>query len=190
MLNNLDMLERSTQLLVQTAGLVDDAMLLAPTPCGEWNVTELLDHVTGGNRFTLTILDGVTADEALQLAHASFTDQHDPVRAVIESAAAQLDAFTKPGRLAGTFHHAVGDLAGDDVLRLRIHDVCMHIWDLLQVVRPDAPLDGEYVAWAVDELAKPDSLTVQHMAVHVAAPKNETEVLAAFGRRGTEHLDN
>jgi uncharacterized protein (TIGR03086 family) len=191
MTTDLDMLARATEMMTEAASFVEPGSLTLPTPCDGWDVAELLDHVTGGNRFTVQILQGHTADDALVATIASFDSDKSPSDALAESAAAQLRACKADGVLAGTFHHVVGDLTGEQVLRLRVHDVCIHVWDLLQAVNPKKGLDPVYVRWAIDELAKPDSLTAQHMATSYPNPGTSYELLLAFGRRRTsaaEHL--
>ena len=191
MTTDLDMLARATEMMTEAASFIEPESLVLPTPCDGWDVAELLDHVTGGNRFTVQILQGHTADYALAAAIASFDSDGSPSDALVESAADQLRTCVADGVLAGTFHHVVGDLAGEQVLRLRVHDVCIHVWDLLQAVNPKKGLDPVYVRWAIDELAKPDSLTAQHMAKGYPNPGKPYELLLAFGRRRTsaaEHL--
>lgn len=182
--NDLDMLQHSYDTLAEAMTFVEPDALSSATPCDDWSVSDLLDHVTGGNRFTVNILSGMAADEALDRARWSFGDDHDPVAAVDSSSHRQLDAFGRHGALDGTYHHVVGDLRGDQVLRLRLHDVAIHTWDLLQAVHPNA-LDPVYVRWAIEELSQPDSLTAKHIATAVVHPTNSHELLRAFGRDRT-----
>jgi hypothetical protein len=97
--------------------------------------------------------------------------------------AAQLRACKADGVLTGTFHQVSSDLTGEHVLCLRIHDVRIHVWDLLQAVKPKKGLDPVQVRWAVDELAKSVSLTAQYMATGYPNPGKSYELLLAFGRR-------
>lgn len=191
MTSDLDMLRRVTEWLSQAAVFVDHSTLTWDTPCADWNVEALLDHVTGGNRFTVNILSGLSADDALAAVHASFASEaqtgvDQPQVAAVDSARTQLQAFQANGALSGTYDHVVGTLTGEQILRLRIHDMAIHIWDLLQAVNPKKGLDPVYVRWAIQELAKPDSLTAQHIATGYDKPSKSYELLLAFGRRRRE----
>ena len=191
MRTDLDMLDRAIELFAGAVAFVHDDMLGAQTPCDDWDVAALLDHVTGGNRFTCNVLQGQTADAAIEAVRASFALDDDPRAAVVTSASAQRDAFAQPGVVAASFHHVAGELTGAQMLQLRIHDVNVHRWDLLQAVNPKKGLDPVYVRWAIDELARPDSLAARHMATGYRNPGKSYELLLAFGRRRSrpsEHL--
>lgn len=180
---DLDMLQRSNDWLIEAVGFADQTSLDHPTPCADWDVAELLDHITGGNRFSVNILAGMSADDALRVTRESFAPDHNPLARVIESAEAQLLVFSGEGVLQGSYDHVAGVLTGRQVLRLRIHDVCIHIWDLLQAVNPKKGLDPVYVRWARDELSRSDSLAARHMATRFSQPTKPSELLLAFGRR-------
>lgn len=167
---------------VATAGAADGDPLSLPTPCPEWDVRALLDHVTGGNRFTVDVLAGHDGQQALDRAMASFDDEHVPLDAIGESCNRQLDAFNRPGVLEGTYQHLFGELSGDQVLRLRLHDLGMHLWDLQQALGSTTPMDSTYAGWAIAELADPESLTAQTFATGASRPATSADLLVAFGR--------
>ena len=146
------------------------------------NVADLLDHVTGGNRFTVAILSGMTAADAREAAHTSFTGEHDPVEAVLESTRRQFDSFALPTALDQTYDHVAGKLSGITILRIRLHDVMVHLWDLEQALQPGAPLHPGYARWAIADLSKPDSPAARHLATEVKNPKTAADLLTAFGR--------
>ncbi len=93
----MDTLRRATDeycsrlLAVQTA-----SQWASPTPCDEWTVRDVADHILGGNRFTVLILGGLAPDAAMDhVTHGDYAD--DPSQAFEESATAQLSAFGRPG---------------------------------------------------------------------------------------------
>ena len=56
----------------------------APTPCEEWTVRDIADHITGGNRFAVLILGGASVDDAMrQVRSGNFSD--DPMTAFHDS---------------------------------------------------------------------------------------------------------
>lgn len=179
-----EVLDRCAERLIDTLDSVDVNDLERPTPCTDWNVQELLEHVAGGNWFTLALLGGASSADALVTARSAFGSA-DLLDAVRESASEQSAAFASSD-MDAHYDHVRGSLIGHDVLRLRIHDVAIHTWDLLQAVNPKKGLDPVYVRWAVDELARPGSITAQYAATGFARPRKPYELLLAFGRRRTQ----
>jgi uncharacterized protein (TIGR03083 family) len=57
--------------LTELFGSVDEVDWDRPTPCAEWTLRDLTEHVTGGNRFTIRILAGDNSEEAMVLATRS-----------------------------------------------------------------------------------------------------------------------
>jgi uncharacterized protein (TIGR03086 family) len=156
-----------------------------PTPCTEWNLEQLVDHVIGGNRFTIRVLAGESAEAAMAETVKSFNERHEPRTAALESIRAQLLAFGEPGVLDRMCHHVVGELTGREVLRIRLHELIIHTWDIGEAVNPPASIRDEYAAWSFAEIANPASNTAELFALDGAAlegERSERALLAAFGR--------
>ena len=189
-LGDLTVLAQVTELFEQLCATVHDDQWSLPSPCTEWNLDQIVDHVTGGNRFTVSILDGESADEALQNTIGSFDPSHRVAEAAISSSRALIEAFSSLGALDRTCHHVIGEVPGRIVLRLRLHDIIIHTWDIAQTLKPPANLPNELVSWALADLSDPDSLAVQHFALDTSGPRDAREqeqspqavLLSAFGR--------
>lgn len=166
-------------------GLDEDDFSL-PTPCTEWDVGQLTDHVLGGNWFTINILNGATAEEAMAAAMKMFTADLDRAEAFASSSRAQCELFAEPAILERQFSHVVGDLSGANVLTLRIHELIIHGWDLSHAVAPPATIAADLVSWALEELAAPNSLMARHFKVDRTALDRPTDplqrLLSSFGR--------
>ena len=119
---------------------IHDQEWSVPTPCTDWDLDQLVDHVTGGNRFTIRILAGESADAAMAETVKSFNERHEPRAAAIESIRAQLLAFGEPGLLDRMCHHVVGELTGREVLRIRLHELIIHTWDIGEAVNSPASI--------------------------------------------------
>jgi uncharacterized protein (TIGR03086 family) len=151
-----------------------------PTPCADWTVRDLVDHVVGGHVFTREILDGATAAEAMETAVAAVSvPDVGPVQR--QASAEQSVSFARPGALERSCDHVIGTIAGHDVLRLRVHEIAIHGWDLDVALGGQGTIPDQLVSWSLAELARPDSQT----AAHVGTPSAETltGLLGAFGRR-------
>jgi uncharacterized protein (TIGR03086 family) len=131
------------------AGVPDDRWE-APTPCADWSVRQLVNHVVGGNRLFARVLSGQPLPPVEQLGRRAGEDQlgDDPVAAWRGSAEAMLAAFRGPGVLERTHTVPAGTLPGPAVLHLRIVETLVHGWDLARAT-------GQQPAFP-DELAEPE----------------------------------
>jgi uncharacterized protein (TIGR03086 family) len=98
----------------------------APTPCIEWDVRRLLEHVIGLNRVFTALL--LYAPPPLRGApeHAA----EDPAAAYRDTSAALVSAFGQPGILEREFQGPLGAASGADRLHIRLYDLLAHGWDL------------------------------------------------------------
>lgn len=176
----------SGELSAALRSITDDQWSLA-TPCTDWDLTALVDHVTGGNWFTRWIFGGISADEAMTRTMEQFSGGSATSEQATSSVADQLTVFTRPGVLGNTWNHVVGDLTGCQVLRLRLHDLIVHTWDIGQTVDAPAVLPNDLVNWGIEELADEASLTAKHFQLE-SIPASEagenaaTIYLRRFGR--------
>lgn len=117
-----------------------------PTPCTEWNVQQLVNHMTRGNLSYVRLLDGGDAAEFLLLREADALGT-DPVRAYEDSVSALSAAFGRAGALRRVLDYPLGPVTGRQALAVRITDSVIHTWDLAQAVGVDDTLDRGLVAW-------------------------------------------
>jgi uncharacterized protein (TIGR03086 family) len=187
-LDDLAVLAKISAEFARLCASVRDEQWSLPTPCTEWNLGQLVDHVTGGNRFTIRILDGERADAAMAETVKSFGEGHESRAGALESIEAQRVAFDQPGVLDRVCDHVVGRLTGRGVLRIRLHELIIHTWDIAEALEPPASIHDEFVAWSLAEIAGSESNTVERFALDVAAlegRQSQQSLLAAFGRRST-----
>ena len=113
-----------------------------PSTCDEWTIKDLADHVLGGNRYAVALLDGLDADQAFTFALEGGFDG-DPVDRFHESAQRQLDAFLAPGALERTVQHPAGVIPATQYFAFRLGDLVLHGWDLARSTGGDESLDDE-----------------------------------------------
>jgi len=113
----------------------------APTPCPDWDVRELVNHVIGEERWTVPLMSGRTiADVGHSLDGDLLGD--DPLRAVTEAArAAQVAGELRPN----VVHLSYGDENPAEYLRQLSADHLIHAWDLAVAIGADAPMDADLV---------------------------------------------
>lgn len=115
-----------------------------PTPCPEWDVRALVDHVVRSNIAAVQMLDGVALAELakLDLARPDFDVLgSDALAAWRRSDAAAVEAFARPGALDAVVHHPSGDMPGHRFAVMRFTDNLLHGWDLARAIGADATLD-------------------------------------------------
>lgn len=106
------------------AGVRDDQWS-DPTPCTEWSVRDLVNHLVGMNLVFSALLTGETPPE-----RGSDRLGDDPVGVYRTSGSALVTAFERSGVLERTFHSPLGDATGQDRLQIRLYDLLAHGWDL------------------------------------------------------------
>jgi uncharacterized protein (TIGR03086 family) len=129
----LDLLSRAGDGFAGRLSIVQPDQWTAATPCTEWDVRALVNHVVGANRRYTMLLHGATAGEV----DATRTVDHlgvDPVSSFVTTAAELAAAFREPGALARTAHHPAGERTGAQLLEMRVLDVAVHTWDLARAI--------------------------------------------------------
>jgi uncharacterized protein (TIGR03086 family) len=124
-------------------GGVAAAQWTAPTPCPEWDVRQLVNHLVAGNLAVAALVgDQAPPDRS--------ADQlgDDPGSAYRASAAALQAAFAQPGALERTFGSPYGPAPGSMLVHLRITELLVHGWDLARATGqppglPDALAQNE-----------------------------------------------
>jgi len=151
----------------------------APTPCPDWTVRRLVDHLIGMNRVFAALL----SDEPPPQPAADHIDD-DPVGAYRDSAAMLQSAFEQPGVLERTYRGPLGAATGAERLQIRLYDLLAHGWDLAQATRQPVELPDDvaeqslaFVRIQLTEKARPGRFgPAQMVADHASA----IERLVAF----------
>jgi uncharacterized protein (TIGR03086 family) len=124
-----------------------------PTPCDDWTVRDLIDHVMAGDIFATRVLAGATIEEAVDGLSGVDLVGIDPLPAFRRGATAVAAAFARPGALESIVHHPIGDITGATFLEFRITDYVGHAWDLARAAGQDEHLDTDLVAWLGDAVS-------------------------------------
>ncbi|WP_246258265.1 TIGR03086 family metal-binding protein [Amycolatopsis anabasis] len=122
-----------------------------PTPCTEWNVRQLVNHMARGNLSYLHLLRGGTSADFLRLRDADALGA-DPLAAYTRSARECAEAFAEPGALGRVLDYPLGRVPGYQALAVRTTDSAIHTWDLARATGDDDTLDAGLVAWIDDHL--------------------------------------
>lgn len=116
----------------------------APTPCTDWNVHDLVNHLVGMNLVFATLLSDQTPPKRGVDRLGS-----DPLGAYHDSSGAVQQAFEQPGVLKRAYHGPLGSATGAERLQIRIYDLLAHGWDLAQATGQPADLPQDLAEQAL-----------------------------------------
>jgi uncharacterized protein (TIGR03086 family) len=156
------------------------------TPCGEWDVHDLVDHLVAEDRWTPHLLRGETlAQVGDRYDHGVLGD--DPVASAEEAGVRARAAVAEPGSIRGSVHASVGQLPAEEYVGQLFADHVIHGWDLARATGQDDAIDPELldalVTWFADREDGYREAGVIGPPVEVGADADEqTRLLAAFGR--------
>lgn len=117
-----------------------------PTPCAEWNVRQLVNHMTRGNISYVRLLAGGSSAAFVRLRDADALGA-DPVAAYRRSVADCTDAFAGHGALRQVLDYPLGRVTGAQALAVRTADSVIHTWDLARAIGAGDRLEPGLVAW-------------------------------------------
>ncbi|HET9876603.1 MAG TPA: TIGR03086 family metal-binding protein [Mycobacterium sp.] len=122
----------------------------APTPCSEWTVGDLIEHVLGGNE---------------RVGQWAGDHEQPPVRpddlaeAHRAGASAAQEVFARPDGMTALFELPFGQVPGSVFIGMRSTDVLTHAWDLATATGQPTDLDPELATQllaAARERVQPD----------------------------------
>lgn len=162
---------------------ISESQWSAPTPCTDWDVRRLVDHIVGMN----LVFSAMLTDHPLP-ERGSDTLGEDPPRSYRTSSNALLRDFAQPGVLDRVYRSPMGSATGVQRLQIRLYDLLTHGWDLSQAigrhleVRNNVALSSlEFARGQVSEAARPGRFDREQP---VAENAPALDRLAAFlGRR-------
>lgn len=116
----------------------------APTPCTEWNVRDLVNHLVGTNLVLVAMFEESPVPE-----RGADRLGGDPAGAYRRSAAALQAAAARPGVLERIQRTPLGTATGAERLQWRIADLLTHGWDLIQATGVAAELPDDLIEQAL-----------------------------------------
>jgi uncharacterized protein (TIGR03086 family) len=142
---------RASDGYVRRAREVSAAQWSAATPCSEWDVRTLVNHVAGEYLWVPELMAGKTISEVGSRLDADLLGD-DPVEALMSAARGAQAAADMPDSLTRVVHLSFGDVPGAEYLRQMAIDSVIHAWDLARAIGADETLDPELVDFAFEEL--------------------------------------
>ena len=163
----------------------------APTPCTDWDVRQLLNHVANGNMVFAGVADGTRRSGPVSPEERAVDRLGDDPAAGFRATGARMhNAFLTPGFLDGTVDTPMlGEQPGATVVHMRINELLIHGWDLARAIGQPADLpedlaEGALALWQTRLAGRPrDGMPFGHPEP-VADDAPAIDRLAAFlGRK-------
>jgi uncharacterized protein (TIGR03086 family) len=181
-----DLYQRAMAAFGERVHAVRDDQWSGPTPCSEWGVRALVNHLVSENRWAPPLFEGRTIAEVGDRFEGDLLGE-DPKAAWDDSAREAVAAVREDGALDRTVHLSFGDLRGREYAMQLFADTLVHGWDLARAIGADERLDPELIeactAWFVN-------VEDIYRSAGAVGPKPEvpadadpqTRLLAMFGR--------
>ena len=157
-----------------------------PTPCADYDVRTLVNHIVSGNFWVAPLVGGSSiADVGDKLDGDVLGD--DPLTTYEQSAGEADAAFSAPGAMEASVAVSYGPVPGAVYAGHRFLDVLIHGWDLAKATKQDTKLDDGLVeaCWEVvtpqAELLKGSGMFGGDVEVPPDADP-QTRLLALLGR--------
>lgn len=157
------------------------------TPCTEWDVRALVNHVVTEQLWAPLLLDGATIEDVGDRFDGDQLGE-DPVQTWASAAAAAQEAFAAPGALRRFVELSSGRRPAEGYCQEMTLDLAVHAWDLARAIgvdeRIDEPLVGHLLTFV--EPQREQLATTGLFAPPVAVGDDtdaQTRLLALLGRR-------
>jgi uncharacterized protein (TIGR03086 family) len=165
---------------------VPDGRWSAPTPCAEWNVRAVVNHVVGEHLWAGPLLEGRTVAEVGDAFEGDLLGA-DPCAAWHHASGLAHTAMAADGALTGTVHLSYGDESAVGYCEQMTFDALIHAWDVAKGAGLDARLPAGLVdwahAWVVPMLAPMQAAGLFAASLEVGPDADaQTRLLARLGR--------
>ncbi|PWN01561.1 TIGR03086 family protein [Nocardioides silvaticus] len=163
---------------------VGDGQWGDPTPCADWNVRELVNHVTGEDLWAGPLLEGRTIEEVGDTFDGDLLGDA-PLETARSAADAGVDAVTRLLPQRETVHLSYGEERSEEYVRQLSADHLVHGWDLAAATGGEVRMDPDVVAEVADWFAEREELYRGAGIIGEQGPLDgdpQHDLLARFGR--------
>jgi uncharacterized protein (TIGR03086 family) len=120
----------------------------AATPCTDWDVHALVNHVVGEQLWVVPLMGGKTVADVGSALDGDLLGT-DPMAAWHHACGPAHESFAAPGALDGTVHLSYGDEEAAGYCDQLTFDALVHAWDLARGADLDDSLPPDLVEWGI-----------------------------------------
>jgi uncharacterized protein (TIGR03086 family) len=182
----IDLYRQSVTAFADRVAAVQPDQWSAGTPCVDWDVRELVNHVVGEQLWSVPLFAGATIAEVGDRFDGDLLGD-DPVTAATQAAEDARAAVSETGAMDRTVHLSFGETPAEEYVSQLFADHLIHGWDLAVGIGGDRTLDPESVqaclAWfeGREEMYRAGGAIGPRVDVADDATAQD-RLLAAFGR--------
>jgi uncharacterized protein (TIGR03086 family) len=149
----IDLYRDSVQAFAARVAAVGPDQWSRPTPCAEWDVRALVNHVVSEQRWSVPLFAGSTIAEVGDKYDGDVLGD-DPVLSSTEAAEDASAAVSESGAMDRTVHLSFGDTPAVEYVHQLLADHLIHGWDLAAAIGTETAIDpaalAECAAWFDD----------------------------------------
>lgn len=149
--NPVMLLEQATARVKAVMAGVQQSQLAHPTPCSQWDVRALINHMIGVLEFTAGCIIGSPPDIQPAAAESSQINEREVgnlANAYGRALSHLLELAAKPGALDNVAATPFGEMPANRIFMGTVLDQLIHCWDLAKATGQDTTLDADLVAFA------------------------------------------
>lgn len=177
------MLQRACDLTDRIMSRVAPEQLTAPTPCSEWTVQELMEHIVASTDFFADAAErGAVSDDREWPDYAP----DELVPAFRRHAHRLVTAFQEPGVMERPMAILAGPATASFCLQIAISERLVHAWDL--AVATGQPFGQEHADIAEALLGSPEYVAVNSQVRGNAPPPLGPEITVDPGASAADRL--
>ncbi|GAB3782247.1 TIGR03086 family metal-binding protein [Nocardioides ungokensis] len=155
-----------------------------PTPCRDWTVRDLVNHVCGEDLWTAPLVAGRTIEEVGDRFDGDLLG-NDAINSALSAAQEATRAVAESAPRGGTVHLSYGEEQLDEYVHQLAADHLIHAWDLAVATGGDPRLDPALVHEVATWFAEREELYRSAGAIGPRAASHgdaQSELLAGAGR--------
>lgn len=165
---------------------IDAGQWANPTPCADWDVRSLVNHIVAGNQWAAELATGHTIDDVGDRLDGDRLGD-SPLDAYDRSAEAAASAFEAAGALEAPCAVSYGPVPGSVYAGHRFIDVLIHGWDIA-IATGHTPTLAPHLVEACWDVINPQLTELQASGMfgsHTDSPAStdpQTRLLQTLGR--------
>jgi uncharacterized protein (TIGR03086 family) len=121
------------------------------TPCTEWDVRMLVNHLVSENLWMPPLFEGKTIADVGDALDGDLLGD-DPKNAWRRSAREASGAVQSPGAMERTVHLSFGDFPGEEYTTQVFTDLVIHGWDLARAIGADERIEPELLEMTYEKI--------------------------------------
>jgi len=136
--------QRTVGFFTERVGAVQEDQWGDPTPCAEWTVRDLVNHVTNESLWTVPLMEGATIEEVGDRFDGDVLGD-DPTGSSLAAARAATTSVAEQLPRGGVVHLSFGETPKEEYLMQLAADHLVHGWDLAKAIGGNAEMDPDLV---------------------------------------------